>query len=310
MTTSAGAPPFIVTCGPPGSGRTTDIVRAVGSSAVFATAEGALKPVEPVLGTSVMSEYPAKTIEDATKALLEIKNLRSNGYKGTKLKWYVADEFSYMADRTWTALEQRLSGFRLWGVMRKVCLDFRDAAREAGVGVIANCWVADPVTKSSGKFVRGGPQLPSDLPEKFPGIADYIFMCVYDAAIQPWPWYYRTEGDNNWALKDRDHKTGGRAPMNLGEILRFAGYAAPYPPALQKIAPSIEALAGDIGPSPIAVSLPLCEDAYQLLIKHGVDPRHAKWAVGDALARAALRSRHSSMWATFAGTSQPTLATL
>jgi len=299
MTPSADAPPFVVVCGPPGCGKTIDIVRAVGSSAVVAAAEGALKPVKPVLGIDVMAEYPAKTVEEATKALMQIRKVVANGAKRKPL-YYVADEFSYMAERTWSALETRINGYRLWGMMRKIVIDFRDAAREAGVGIIVNCWDQGPTTKSSGKFVRGGPKLPSDLPEQFPGIADFIFLCEHDATVQPWPWRYRTRGDQNWALKDRSHTTPSPAPMNLGEVLRASGYDVPYPVPMQALEGSIDGLAQHLGMVDPSQVMPVCEQAYQIIVNQGTDPRYAKWAVSDARARAALRQSHTLRWASFA----------
>jgi len=301
-TASADASPFVVICGPAGSGKTIDIVRAVGPRAVIAAAEGALKPVSPVLGDNmILAEYPVRTIEDATRALVDLRKLIQSG-QAKKMKhvpqWFVADEFSYMADRTWAGLEKRLTGFRLWGKMREVCIEFRDAARECGIGVIVNCWEQGPTTKSTGKFIRGGPQLPSDLPEKFPGIADWIFMVEHDTARTPWPWRYRTKGDANWALKCRDHNLPGQAPMNLGECLRHVGYAAPRPDHLPWMEETVEALAVTLIPRPKGDYAAVCEDAYTLLVGN-FDPRHAKWAVTDARDRALLRTAHAQSWATF-----------
>jgi hypothetical protein len=302
MTTkSADAPPFVVICGPAGCGKSVDITRAVGPTAVIAAAAGALKPIEPVLGTTILMEYPATTIEEATKHLRELGKAIAVGGKKMPVvpQWYVADEFSYMADRTWNRLEKRISGFALWGKMRDVCIEFRDAARESGIGVIASCWDQGPVTKSSGKFIRGGPQLPSDLPEKFPGIADYIFQAQHDVSRTPWPWRYRTRGDANWALKDRDHKTPMYAPMNLGEILRFAGYTLPRPAHVPWMDDVVEELAGHFSAVAAGQHGQLAEEAYQMLLGYGHDPRHVKWAVTDARDRALLRVAHAQSWAHF-----------
>jgi hypothetical protein len=246
-----------------------------------------------------MVEHPAATIEQATAALKDVKKLTTNGYKGNKPLYYVADEFSYMAERTWSQLESRFTGFRLWGKMREICIDFRDAAREANVGVIVNTWVAGPVTKSSGKFVRGGPQLPSDMPEKFPAIADGLILAEYDIARSPWPWRYRTTGDANWGMKWRDARVPSHAPMNLGEMLRFSGYKAPRPAVMAWAEETVETIAQHLLGVPLQQHAAICEDAYQLLRKQ-YDPRHAKWAVIDARDRALLHSAQARQWATFA----------
>jgi hypothetical protein len=301
-TASADAPPFVVICGPAGSGKTVDILRAVGASAVVAAAEGALKPIEPVLGNAadlIMAEIRCSTIEEGTKALTNLRRSLANGYRGKKPQWFVADEFSYMAARTAAALERRLKGFKFHAVLKQTVMDFRDAARSAGIGVICNCWDQPPKTTSSGKFVRGGPRLPSDLPEQFPGIADYVFLAKHDIAQVPWPWAYRTIGDQNWALKNRDHNTPPMAPMNLGVILRDAGYACPYPPAMERIRTNIEYATSAFLQPGINVGA-LCEEFYALLLGAGIDPRVAKWAVTDARDAAVLQAARTNRWSTFA----------
>ena len=53
---SADALPFIVISGPPGAGKTVDVMRAVGIDAVVAAAPGALKPLMPLLGITPRAE--------------------------------------------------------------------------------------------------------------------------------------------------------------------------------------------------------------------------------------------------------------
>ena len=316
MTPSADAAPFIVICGPPGCAKTTDIIRAVGPYAVVAAAEGALKPIAPVLGNDmILAEHRVQTIEEATQALRTLTAALANG-AAKKMprvpRWFVADEFSYMADRTWANLEKRLNGFKLWGKMREVCIEFRDAARGAGVGVICNAWVQGPTTKSSGKFIRGGPLLPSDMPEKFPGIADWIFMAEYDASRTPWPWRYRTQGDANWALKCRDHNVPHYAPMNLGELLRHTGYAIDRPDALAWMEPVVVDVSAHLLATPPAGHSAVCESVYADLLTRGTDPRHAKWCVTDARDRALINAASNERWSSFgaAAAATATLTTL
>jgi hypothetical protein len=283
---SADALPFIVISGPPGAGKTVDVMRAVGIDAVVAAAPGALKPLMPLLGITPRAEYSAATIEDAIKGLQEIRTI--SGKKNAP-RWYVADEFSYMAERTAMILERKHSGFKFWGKLRDVCTRFRDAARDAGVGVIVNCWDQPPQTKASGKFVRGGPRLPGDMPEQFPGIADYVFLAAHDMAYTPWPWCYRTRGDTQWALKDRTDQTPDPSPMNLGAILRESGYKLHYPEQMRKLEPVIADLAATYAQADMSAALAHAQGFYPQLLKAGVDPRYAKWALTDARDRGTLR---------------------
>lgn len=284
-TKSADALPFIVISGPPGAGKTVDIMRAVATEAVVAAVPGALKPIEPLLGIKPKMEYRAPTIEDAIKGLTEIKRIAGKKNAPT---WYVADEFSYMAERTAIRLERKHSGYKFWGKLRDVCINFRDAARDAGVGVIVNCWDQPPQTKASGKFVRGGPRLPGDMPEQFPGIADYVFLAAHDMSCIPWPWSYRTRGDTQWALKDRTDQTPDPSPMNLGAILRFSGYTLNYPEAMRSLEPVVSELAASYAGMDTGAALAHAQGFYPQLINAGVDPRYAKWALTDARDRGAL----------------------
>lgn len=300
---SAAAAPLVMVCGPAGSGKTTDIMRAVGHAAVVACTAGALKPVLPLLGddAKAMAEQDCDSIEGMIALIDQIKAFNASAAgKKKPVKWFVADEFSHAAERTFQVLERKVSGHKLWGEMRRIALAFRDAARSAQIGVVVNAWEQGPQTKANGKFIRGGPRLPSDLPEHFPGIADCIVMAEHNADAYPFPWVYRTQGDANWALKNRDATTPNIAPLNIGEILRAGGYSVPYPVGLQPYDPWVSARATIFAGIPVPQWRQACEISFQELLAERLDTRRAKWLVYDAYARAYLRVAAAQRQSTYA----------
>ena len=300
---SAAARPLVVVCGPSGAGKTTDIMRAIGHAAVVACTAGALKPVLPVLGEDAraMAEVECETVESMIAQIEVVKTFNASpAGKKNPVNWFVADEFSHAAERTFQQLERKVSGHKLWGEMRRIALAFRDAARSAQIGIVVNAWDQGPQTKANGKFIRGGPRLPSDLPEHFPGIADCIVMAEHNADAYPFPWVYRTQGDANWALKNRDATTPNIAPLNIGEILRAGGYSVPYPPGLQPHAPWVETRAVAFTNIPVAQWRQACELSFQELLAAGLDVCRAKWLVYDAYARAYLRVAAAQRRSTYA----------
>lgn len=296
---SADAPPFLCIFGPPGVGKTTDLVRAVGVSAIIAAAEGALKPVTHELGFSGFVEYPVKTIEDGTKALLEAKVAIAKMPPERRPRWFLADEFSYMSDRTLANAEKTRTGYQVFGKVREEALRFRDAAREVGIGVIVNAWDMPFHVKQNGKKVRSGPRLSGDLPDYFPGITDGNLFAEFNPAIKPWGAQYRVIGSGQDGMKVR-FPCPDPAPMNLRVILAEAGeWGSPYP--FPWMADTVRAMTDTLLGVDDTQLLAGCEELYLFLLERSVDPRHAKWVVADARDTVRLRRANAKKWASFAG---------
>lgn len=281
---------FALTYGRSGVGKTTDNGYSF-PNALFLAAPGALKPL-PALCGYTPKVYDCNTIDAATKAI-------EAAAKSKQVDAVVVDDFSFLAEHTFAQLENKFSGYKLWGKLREYVLDFRAAARYAGIHVIVNCWEQAPMTKPDGTRVRGGPKLSGDLPEQLPAMCDLVLRATFDAAAKPWGAVYRCDGGVEWTGKDRDAGTPSPAPLNLGEILRLNGYTINRRPELDWQEELVESIATRLiaeGPDHDRATL---EQYYGALVGKGIDPRHARWTARDAIDRATLRRAKAVRWGTF-----------
>ena len=112
------------------------------------------------------------------------------------------------------------------------------------MAVIMSAHESAPTTKD-GRFIRGGPKLPGKMPEDFPGVCDIVLRTAVDKTRLGWHGVYRCSIDDpNYVTKDRHGVTPDPAPMNLGEILRFAGYTIQRAPGLEWQEDVVEEVAG------------------------------------------------------------------
>jgi intein/homing endonuclease len=184
-------------------------------NALFIAAPGALSSVTSVCGYTPKS-VSKKTIQEVTALLPTI-----SGHFDT----LVIDDFSFIAEQTFSMLEKKFSGFKLWGELRDVAIEFRDKARYSRVNVVLNAWEQAPKTSNNGSKLRGGPQLAGKLPESIPAMCDVVLRAMHEPARKPWPAVYRCMADPAYVMKDRFNvaSVSDPAPMNLGELLRAAG---------------------------------------------------------------------------------------
>ena len=267
-----------VTYGPSGMGKTTDLLYSF-PTGLFVAPPGAIKPAYHVVGF-VPAHVEAKTIMDATKIVEE------HAKKG-KYDSIVVDDFSLLADSTIAQLEKKHTGFKLWGALRDVVLDFRDTARHAGMHVIMTAHESTPRT-INGVFVRGGPKLPGRLPEDVPTACDLVLRASFDQTRRGWHGVYRcTIDDPSWVTKDRHGVTPDRAPMNVAEILRSAGYTIERAPGLEWQEGIVDALATAMASDPANESS-YVEQAKELCAEHTENSLHVRWVMRDALDRAVL----------------------
>lgn len=288
--TASPGPSFVLTYGRSGVGKTTDNGYSF-PNALFLAAPGALKPI-PALCGYTPKVFDCNTIDAATKAI-------ETAAKAKTVDAVVVDDFSFLAEHTFSVLENKFNGYKLWGKLREYVLDFRAAARYAGIHVVVNCWEQAPMTKPDGTRVRGGPKLSGDLPEQLPAMCDLVLRATFDQTAKPWGAIYRADGGIEWTGKDRDAATPSPAPLNLGEILRLSGYKISRRPELAWQEGVVEHLAVTLveaGPDRDREQL---EAAYRTLIEKGLDPRHVRWTVRDAWDRATLRRAKSQRWQNF-----------
>lgn len=265
--------------GPSGHGKTSDLLYSF-PRGLFIAPPGALKPAYGLVG-HVPESIEAKTVMEATKIL------KANS-ASRKFDAVVVDDFSLLAEATVSELEKKLSGFKLWGALRDVVLEFRDTARHAGLHVALSAHESTPKT-SSGIFVRGGPRLPGKLPEDLPTACDIVLRTRYDGTRQRgWHIAYSCNIDDpQWVTKDRHNVTPVLAPMNLAEILRCAGYTIQRAPGLEWQEGIVAALAQALLETPneerelMAEAIALCREQTENAL-------HTRWVMRDALDRAAL----------------------
>jgi len=285
-----GGPAFVVTYGRSGVGKTTDQGYSF-PNALFLAAPGALKPLPALCGIQP-KVFDCNTIDAATKAI-------EAAAKAKTVDAIVVDDFSFLAEHTFNLLENKFSGYKLWGKLREYVLDFRAAARYAGIHVVINCWEQVPMTKPDGTRIRGGPKLSGDLPEQLPAMADLVLRATFDPTRRPWGAVYRCDGGLDWTGKDRDAGTPSPAPLNLGEILRMNGYNISRLPSLPWQEEVVAGVAAKLLEGQPEGDAAILEAFYTDLVGKGIDPRHARWTIRDAWDRATLRRAKATRWATF-----------
>jgi hypothetical protein len=277
--------------GPSSLGKTTDVLYSF-PNGLFLAPPGALKPAHNVVG-HVPASAEASTIEDATKRLREAA-------KTGKYDSVIVDDFSLLSEQTVAHLEnvKKLSGFKLWGVVRDHVLEFRDTARRCGMHVVLIAHESAPRTVN-GTFVRGGPKLPGRLPEDLPTACDTVLRAAHDTTRKGWHASYRcTVDDPQWVLKDRHGVTPDRAPMNLAEILRAAGYEIRRAVGLEWQEPIVEALSNALVADPANAATYLAE-GQGMAGNHTENPLHIRWVLRDALDRAALTRARQNVYALY-----------
>jgi len=277
---------FVVIYGPSKTGKST-VTGAAGAAGLFLAQPGGLLPIVNYLGLKDVEFLEPKQVEDAAKVVA-----KNAGQHPT----IVIDDFSLLVEQTIQKLETKHSFGDMWRALRHQVLAMRDAARMAtakGTHVIFNCHQSPPKT-SSGKYVRGGPQLPGQLPEQFSAFADIVARVKYDPTAAPWKYVLRTGPDAEHISGDRLDIFPDPAPMNLGEALRLAGYDIPRPKGLEWMEKVVVSLSDKVLEHGIVewreVLKPVAEKLRQ---KHSLP--HIRWAMQDTLHRAVLMNAQHNL---------------
>lgn len=247
---------------------------------LFLAAPGSLYSVQSVCGYTPES-VEVNTLMEATELIRKLGDKKT--YRAV-----VIDDFSHLCEKTFSLLEQKKSGFLLWGALRDAALEFRDAARYARMDVLLSCWEQASKVKD-GLKVRGGPQLAGKLPEQIPALCDVVLRATHEPKKRPWPVVYRCSADPNFVMKDRLDVAVNcdPAPMNLGELLRAGGRYIPrlYDDQEEKV----EALSQMFSGTQDSSDLDLANEAFKALLASGKSPSEVRWTVRDALDRATIR---------------------
>jgi len=272
---------FICLYGPSKAGKTVASA-AAGSTGVFVGAPSGLMSAKRFLGIEKLNILPARTVPDAIEAIEKAVN------KGG-VPSIVIDDFSLIVETTINEYEGTKGRAGMWSALTRDVLAARDVARAAtaqGSIVIFNCHEQPPRT-SSGKFVRGGPALPGQLPEKFSGMVDVIGRAMYEPTAAPWKYQLCFRPQPDYVSGDRLSVFPGMAPMNIAEGLRAAGYSIAYPKGLEWIEDAAQKISEKILEGGIASWREVISAAAKSLEGKREVP-HIRWALQDGLHRATI----------------------
>lgn len=274
---------------PSKTGKTTDCLYSF-TRALWFAAPGALKPSESVCGYAI----PDSNVIDA-ESIPYVEALIAK-LKPGKVDAVVVDDLSLLAERTvrhFVAL--RYSGFDLWRAVRDAFLALRETARRKSLHVILNAHDQGPRMINNARM-RGGPLLPGKAADDIPKACDFVLRAQpiprLDKAVG-WPVVYRcTPEDPDYVSGDRDNVTADRSPMNIGEILRLAGYNLPRLAALpwqERMVENASKLFASVLTDDAACKRLNAEIIDGCMKKFGATEQHGIWTARDAYDRAVLR---------------------
>lgn len=269
-----------------GTGKST-CTGAAGSCGLFIAQGGGLLPLKNYLGLEKLNVQKSLDVESAAKIVLA---------EAGKHPSIVIDDFSLLVERTVSQLEKKHSFGDMWRALRAQVLGMRDSAREAtekGTHVFFNCHESSP-RESSGKFVRGGPALPGQLPEQFSAFSDVVARVVYDETAAPWKFVLNTTSNSKNIGGDRLAIFPPSAPMNLAEALRVSGYQMERPKNLAWQEAVVEGLSNKILEEGIEKWREVLRPAVDKLSTKYPKP-HVRWALQDSLHRAILKKSKEDM---------------
>lgn len=291
-------PAFAIAYGPSKYGKTTDALYSF-PNAYFMAQPGALKPSVNVVGFEVPDANVGNP-QDIAEARAMIPALVKRGFRAT-----VMDDFTFLAEQTMSKLEQTYTGFKLWGKLRDEILALRHDARHAQMHVVLNCHETPPRVYNGGAQ-RGGPKLPGRLPEELPAACDLVVRATLpggglgggDIGLIGWKTVYRcAPSDAGYISGDRHGVTPETSPMNLGEILRAAGYVIDRAPGLEWMEKAVTMLAQEFATRGPANDAAMMKIGAEWLVKEGkTNLLHVRWALRDAYHRAVIwRARQNPL---------------
>lgn len=282
-----------MTFGDSGAGKSTDCGYSF-PNALYIAAPGALSSIESTCGFSP-TQTDAQDIADA------IERINYQLSIGAEYDAIIVDDFSFLHQRELAKWQEKIRGnnFKPFQMANDAVMQFRDTCRYAGMHIVVNCWERKPST-SGGVFKKGGPLLTGKLGEALPAMFDIVLRCGHEPARKPWSGVYHCTSDPNWVTKDRFNiaQTLGVSPMNLGEILRAAGYTISRLPELDWQEEIVQNITTQLLESDGSSSNAVASEWYTRLLEK-VDHRIARWTVRDALDRSVIQRGLTSARSSF-----------
>tara|TARA_R100000664_G_C2738249_1_gene127224 strand:- start:494 stop:1381 length:888 start_codon:yes stop_codon:yes gene_type:complete len=221
----------------------------------------------------------------------------------------IIDDFSIICDVELAKCKKSHSGWSAFDAFNQRVYELRDAARAASCHVFLTMHEQPPKEvkkEGSTKYIPGSPLIPGwQLPEKLPAMADLVVRVIYDDDALGWPYLYQAGPDPDYITGDRLAITPEKFPLNLREVLLLAGYDLPRPEELQFMDEHVGRISQELvkelnqkRPKIKAVLQPFVEG----LSKEGIDNRHVRWIIADALDRAQLNKHNNNLIDNFINT--------
>jgi hypothetical protein len=216
----------------------------------------------------------------------------------------VIDDLTLMARATEEKVQQSVKGLLVYNKVRDVAVRMVEAARATGKVIILNGHEREARTNHTGKFIRGGIDLPMTLTEAFTALVDFAARgAKLDpdlhgfTIMHPHPAVYlAANGSTDWAVGSR-LGVPAVVPMNLGEIFRSSGLCQP-----ERILPWQEKVVGqltaklDAAPN---IARTILKEAYANLRAKGVLDAHVLWTLRDAEDRHLIRQLKGGLSAVY-----------
>lgn len=288
--------------GPSGLGKTTDAVYAMPNAFFFGDPASVAKVARGVVGYDLHPKQvlKPKRLSDATALVPKL---------GKNFDGIVIDDLTLLTEDTKNIIDTEYKGsnkYAPWTILMKELMDLLAACKAYGKHVLLNAHEKGPRV-ANGITIRGGPKLPSDLPETLPARCDVVLRAMFEPTRPP-PWqavYKCSIMDPSFVTKDRHNVTPDNAPMNLGEILRAAGYPLRRASGLEWMDEVVyhasEALFG--GTSAVEVNRWIAghTKAHYVAGQEDLWQKHTIWALRDANDRVILRRYRSNRLSAFPG---------
>lgn len=285
------------------AGKSSDAIAAF-PDAIYVAAPGALAPSETLWGLPARKREDLETFVDVRKLV--------EGMRAPPLA-IVIDDATLIADRTAVQFAGSKDGWDVWAAVLHSAVRMRDTLRRKGCHIVMTCHPRAAHIEN-GVRIRGGPSFQGQCAMKIPAAADLLLRAeARPGALDPlapkgpkprgWGMVYRTAYHPDW-LQGSRYDTPDLAPMNLGEILRLAGFVIPRSRGLEWQEALANALANrllEIGFDDDAkVSAAIMKIRDVGLSRFTKTEPHVYWAIRDGHDRAILitakKAQRTAIW--------------
>lgn len=290
----------------------SDMLLSFAGIGLFAAQEGGLKPAWSLARIDLEATKQRRTVHYVEEATAQARWIGEHPERG--IGAYGVDDLSLLMLNSYRRIAKEdppmtqskstgqwsVNNLEVWDRVGDRVVEFAQTCRWAGIHVMCGAHLrpsenVKDIQTGQLNFTKGGPELPSrKLTRRLPHFADVVYISEVRSA-EPWQGVYRcVDGDPNLYMKDRHDVIRGEGPLNMGEILRHAGYTIRRPAGLEWMEAVAERTAQEIlGGRPAAE---VCAQfAHTLYYKKNKIRQHIWWAVHrDGVDRALLRQAEAA----------------